>query len=305
MSEEEQLIEINTNELIIDIDSFLKYKKLENDDEIKIDNNVEIKNVSKKKIFISIKSNKHDFYKLNVSKKVLLADESLKFVIQFQIHLKDLEQNNILRHHKFQIKIFILEDEIENLDESNVDAMIKKEKRKQNKETFLNVVFIYKKVEKEIEESKNKIIEFENKITELEKKINGVNNENLENKITELEKKINGANNENLENKITELEKKINGANNEKLENKITELEKKINESNNENLEKKITELEKKINELNNQNIDYGKKINEIGYKTLGSIPMTDKNTNNNLQIIIILVIIFISFIFGYMINKK
>ena len=41
------------------------------------------------------------------------------------------------------IKIFILEDEIEDLNESNVDAMIKKEKRKQNKETFLNVVFIF------------------------------------------------------------------------------------------------------------------------------------------------------------------
>ena len=50
MSEEEKLIEINTNELIFDIDSFLKYKKLENEDEIKIDKNVEIKNISKKKI---------------------------------------------------------------------------------------------------------------------------------------------------------------------------------------------------------------------------------------------------------------
>ena len=55
MSEEEKLIEINSNELIFDIDSYLKYKKLENDDEIKIDNNIEIKNISNKKNFISIK----------------------------------------------------------------------------------------------------------------------------------------------------------------------------------------------------------------------------------------------------------
>ena len=90
MSEEEKLIEINSNELIFDIDSYLKYKKLENDDEIKIDNNIEIKNISNKKIFISIKSNKHEFYKLNVTKKVLLNDESYKFIIKFKIHLNDL-----------------------------------------------------------------------------------------------------------------------------------------------------------------------------------------------------------------------
>ncbi len=286
MSEEEKLIEINTNELIFDIDSFLKYKKLENEDELKIDKNVEIKNISKKKIFISIKSNKHEFYKLNLTKKVLLPEESLTFLIQFQIHLKDLEQNNILRHHKFQIKIFILEDEIEDLNESNVDAMIKKEKRKQNKETFLNVVFIYKKVEKEIENSKNKITE-------------------LENKLGELEKKINESNNEKLENKLIELEKKINESNNEKLENKIIELEKKINESNNEKLENKLNELEKKINEINNQNIYSEKKNNEIENKILNNSSSTYKNTNNNLQIIIILIIILISFVFGYMINKK
>ena len=132
----------NVDYFIFDLDSVVLNKEFKDDDYIEIDNYLNVNNILNKNIFIILEINKSEYYKFENSIK-LSKNENIKLRIHFKMSFQNVKQVENLLDHELKIKVYILNDDINNINEWNIENININENQNENFEKKVNIFFIY------------------------------------------------------------------------------------------------------------------------------------------------------------------
>ena len=152
----------NVDYFIFDLDSVVLNKEFKDDDYIEIDNYLNVNNILNKNIFIILEINKSEYYKFENSIK-LSKNENIKLRIHFKMSFQNVKQVENLLDHELKIKVYILNDDINNINEWNIENININENQNENFEKKVNIFFIYNCEKLLIDKSELKIKDKNNK----------------------------------------------------------------------------------------------------------------------------------------------
>ena len=147
--------------IILDVDKIVLNKEFKNDDYIEFDYFLNVNNILEKNIFIILEINKNEFYTYEHCKKIL-KNENININIHFKMNFQNVKSVKMLYAHELKIKVFILDDDINNLNESNYEDLNINENKNENFEKKINIFFIYNSEKLLIDKSEFKIMDKDN-----------------------------------------------------------------------------------------------------------------------------------------------
>ena len=147
--------------IIFDVDKIVLNKEFKDDDYIEFDYFLNVNNILEKNIFIILEINKNEFYTYEHCKKIL-KNENININIHFKMNFQNVKSVKMLYAHELKIKVFILDDDINNLNESNYEDLNINENKNENFEKKINIFFIYNSEKLLIDKSEFKIMDKDN-----------------------------------------------------------------------------------------------------------------------------------------------
>ena len=147
--------------IIFDVDKIVLNKEFKDDDHIEFDYFLNVNNILEKNIFIILEINKNEFYTYEHCKKIL-KNENININIHFKMNFQNVKSVKMLYAHELKIKVFILDDDINNLNESNYEDLNINENKNENFEKKINIFFIYNSEKLLIDKSEFKIMDKDN-----------------------------------------------------------------------------------------------------------------------------------------------
>ena len=147
--------------IIFDVDKIVLNKEFKDDDYIEFDYFLNVNNILEKNIFIILEINKNEFYTYEHCKKIL-KNENININTHFKMNFQNVKSVKMLYAHELKIKVFILDDDINNLNESNYEDLNINENKNENFEKKINIFFIYNSEKLLIDKSEFKIMDKDN-----------------------------------------------------------------------------------------------------------------------------------------------
>ena len=151
----------NLDYFIFDLDSLILNKEFKDDDYIEIDNYLNVNNILEQNIIIMLEINKSEYYTFEPSIK-LLKNENLKVKIHFKMSFQNVKQVQMLQDHELKIKVYVLNEDMNNLNELNIETININENKKENFEKKINIFFLYNCEKLLIDKSEFKIKDKDN-----------------------------------------------------------------------------------------------------------------------------------------------
>ena len=151
----------NLDYFIFDLDSLILNKEFKDDDYIEIDNYLNVNNILEQNIIIMLEINKSECYTFEPCIK-LLKNENLKVKILFKMSFQNVKQVQMLQDHELKIKVYVLNEDMNNLNELNIETININENKKENFEKKINIFFLYNCEKLLIDKSEFKIKDKDN-----------------------------------------------------------------------------------------------------------------------------------------------
>ena len=151
----------NLDYFIFDLDSLILNKEFKDDDYIEIDNYLNVNNILEQNIIIMLEINKSECYTFEPCIK-LSKNENLKVKIHFKMSFQNVKQVQMLQDHELKIKVYVLNEDMNNLNELNIETININENKKENFEKKINIFFLYNCEKLLIDKSEFKIKDKDN-----------------------------------------------------------------------------------------------------------------------------------------------
>ena len=151
----------NLDYFIFDLDSLILNKEFKDDDYIEIDNYLNVNNILEQNIIIMLEINKNEYYTFEPCIK-LSKNENLKVKIHFKMSFQNVKQVQMLQDHELKIKVYVLNEDMNNLNELNIETININENKKENFEKKINIFFLYNCEKLLIDKSEFKIKDKDN-----------------------------------------------------------------------------------------------------------------------------------------------
>ena len=151
----------NLDYFIFDLDSLILNKEFKDDDYIEIDNYLNVINILEQNIIIMLEINKSECYTFEPCIK-LSKNENLKVKIHFKMSFQNVKQVQMLQDHELKIKVYVLNEDMNNLNELNIETININENKKENFEKKINIFFLYNCEKLLIDKSEFKIKDKDN-----------------------------------------------------------------------------------------------------------------------------------------------